>query len=576
MGGSTPVVPGRVFMSYRRDDTDFPAGWLYERLISHLGRGQVFKDVDSIELGDDFVEIITSAVGSCDVLLALIGDRWLEVTNDTGQRRLDDPHDFVRLELEAALKRKVRVIPILLGAASMPTADQLPASLSKLTRRQALQLTPARFEADIGRLLRVLDRTLAEQQAQRDAKAQAQREAKAKSQQDAEAEAVAAREAEARAAREAEARAARDAEAAREAEAVAAREAEAKARREAETRRKAEDEARRQAAAVPVPPAPKPEPADAAGALAPGPGGNRRLLVVGSLIALVVAVVGALVLQPWAPKARDPGASISQRPGATTSAPPAPSTTQSAPPSSPDGPDVLAHRGGSEDYAQETQQAMTAAARKGYAVEADLRWTRDNKAVFVRDEAATIALECDGAFNVSENDWETLNSHCKSDPSPSDNKRYPIATYKDAMAALAAIPGSWLYLELKVDQTASQNREIVEVIRANGLSSRTVVTSTQPQRLAAIEAIAPDLRTMQFIHTTQAPVGSLSRRLWAVAVEMDILSRSYVQELKRAGLVVIAFTPDEEATWEKARASGVDKVVTDTPKAYSDWLAKND
>src|SRR5829696_6411414 len=215
MGGSTPVVPGRVFMSYRRDDTDFPAGWLYERLISHLGRGQVFKDVDSIELGDDFVEIITSAVGSCDVLLALIGDRWLEVTNDTGQRRLDDPHDFVRLELEAALKRKVRVIPILLGAASMPTADQLPASLSKLTRRQALQLTPARFEADIGRLLRVLVRTLAEQQAQRDAKAQAQREAKAKSQQDAEAEEVAAREAEARAAREAEARAARDAEAAR-------------------------------------------------------------------------------------------------------------------------------------------------------------------------------------------------------------------------------------------------------------------------------------------------------------------------------------------------------------------------
>ena len=60
MSGSTPVVPGRVFMSYRRDDTDFPAGWLYERLTSHLGREQVFKDVDSIELGDDFVEIITS------------------------------------------------------------------------------------------------------------------------------------------------------------------------------------------------------------------------------------------------------------------------------------------------------------------------------------------------------------------------------------------------------------------------------------------------------------------------------------------------------------------------------------
>ena len=582
MGGSTPVVPGRVFMSYRRDDTDFPAGWLYERLSSHLGREQVFKDVDSIELGDDFVQIITSAVGSCDVLLALIGDRWLEVTNDTGQRRLDDPHDFVRLELEAALKRKVRVIPILLGAASMPTADQLPASLSKLTRRQALQLTPARFEADIGRLLRVLDRTLAEQQTQRDAKvkAQAQREVEAASQQ--EAEARAAREAEV--AREAEARVARDAVAAREAEA-GGRRAKPKPRRHAKPkpRRHAKprpdgrrSEARRKAAAVPVAPAPKPEPADAGGAQAPGPGGNRRLLVVGSLVALVVAVVGALVLQPWAPEAPDPGASASQPPGTTTSAPPATATTQSTPPASPDGPDVLAHRGGLEKHSHETQQAMTAAARDGYAVEADLRWTRDNQAVFVRDEGATIALECDGEFNVSETDWETLNSNCKSDPSPSDGKQYPIATYEEAMAALAAIPGTWLYLELKVDQTASQNRKIVEVIRANGLSSHTVVTSTQPQRLAAIEAIASDLRTMQFIHTAQAPVGSLSRRLWAVAVAMDILSRSYVQELKRAGLVVVAFTPNEEATWDKARASGVDKVLTDKPKAYSDWLAKND
>jgi glycerophosphoryl diester phosphodiesterase len=218
---------------------------------------------------------------------------------------------------------------------------------------------------------------------------------------------------------------------------------------------------------------------------------------------------------------------------------------------------------------------MTAAARKGYAVEADLRWTSDNKAVFVRDEAATIALKCDGSFKVSQTDWETLNSHCESDPSPSNNKRYPIATYEKAMAALAAIPNTWLYLELKVDQTASQNQKIVDVIKANGLSSRTVVTSTQPQRLAAIKAIAPDLRIMQFIHTTRAPVARLYRGLWAVAVEMDILSRSYVQELKRAVRVVIAFTPDEEATWAEARASGVHKVLTDKPKAYADWVAKN-
>src|SRR5215208_5049092 len=171
MGGSTPVVPGRVFMSYRRDDTDFPAGWLYERLISHLGRGQVFKDVDSIELGDDFVEIITSAVGSCDVLLALIGDQWLTIEDEDGRRRLDDPDDFVRLEIEAALTRNVRVIPILVEGARLPRADELPPSLARLVRRQALELSPARFDFDTSRLLKVLDKTLAEMRTAHDSAA---------------------------------------------------------------------------------------------------------------------------------------------------------------------------------------------------------------------------------------------------------------------------------------------------------------------------------------------------------------------------------------------------------------------
>src|SRR6516162_9817312 len=98
MTASTGNVPGRIFMSYRREDAAYPASWLYDRLASHFGRDQVFKDVDSIELGDDFVEVITAAVGSCDVLLALIGDRWLAITDSGGRRRLDDPDDFVRLE----------------------------------------------------------------------------------------------------------------------------------------------------------------------------------------------------------------------------------------------------------------------------------------------------------------------------------------------------------------------------------------------------------------------------------------------------------------------------------------------
>jgi hypothetical protein len=96
-------------------------------------RGQIFKDIDSIQLGDDFVEVITTAVGSCDVLLALIGDRWLTITDERGRARLDDPDDFVRLEIEAALTRNVRVIPILVEGARMPRADHLrPASANWL------------------------------------------------------------------------------------------------------------------------------------------------------------------------------------------------------------------------------------------------------------------------------------------------------------------------------------------------------------------------------------------------------------------------------------------------------------
>jgi hypothetical protein len=162
MAASAASLPDRIFVSYRREDTAYPAGWLFEQLADHFGRDQVFKDIDSIELGQDFVEEITDAVGTCDVLLALIGDRWLTLTDASGRRRLDNPNDFVRIEIEAALARKVRVIPILVAGATMPDESELPPSLAKLVRRQALELSPARFAFDVGRLLKVLDKTLAE------------------------------------------------------------------------------------------------------------------------------------------------------------------------------------------------------------------------------------------------------------------------------------------------------------------------------------------------------------------------------------------------------------------------------
>jgi hypothetical protein len=176
MALSTQTTSGRIFISYRRDETAFPASWLYERLAAHFGPDQIFKDVDSIELGDDFAEVIADAVGACDVLLVLIGAHWLEFTDEAGHRRLDDSDDFVRVEIEAALQRKVRIIPILVGRAKMPRPDQLPDSLGKLVHRQALELDPNRFEADIRRLLRVVEKTLAEEEARREADARREAE----------------------------------------------------------------------------------------------------------------------------------------------------------------------------------------------------------------------------------------------------------------------------------------------------------------------------------------------------------------------------------------------------------------
>lgn len=92
MNGSVPASSG-VFISYRRADRDYPAGWLFDRLAEHFGRGRVFKDVDSLEPGDDFAEVITAAVSSCSALVAVIGEGWLTITDEHGRRRLDNPED---------------------------------------------------------------------------------------------------------------------------------------------------------------------------------------------------------------------------------------------------------------------------------------------------------------------------------------------------------------------------------------------------------------------------------------------------------------------------------------------------
>ena len=153
----------RIFISYRRQETAYPASWLYDRLSAEFGGAQVFKDVDNLRPGDDFFESIANAVASCDVLLALIGPNWAEGTEGGERHRIDDPADFVRLEVEAALARDVRVIPLLIGDAEMPSREELPASLAPLVRKHALELSPAHFNRDAEALVEVLKEVLADE-----------------------------------------------------------------------------------------------------------------------------------------------------------------------------------------------------------------------------------------------------------------------------------------------------------------------------------------------------------------------------------------------------------------------------
>ena len=149
-----------VFISYRRQDTQHLAGRLYDRLRDHFGRERVFMDVDSIEPGLDFGEAIDKAVRSSGVMLVLIGENWLTSTDRQGRRRLDNPDDYVRLELEATLNRQVRVIPVLVEGAAMPTSQELPASLASFSRRNALEMTHTRFDDDAKRLIDIIQRVL--------------------------------------------------------------------------------------------------------------------------------------------------------------------------------------------------------------------------------------------------------------------------------------------------------------------------------------------------------------------------------------------------------------------------------
>ena len=150
---------GHIFISYRRSDSADIAGRIDDRLTGRFGRNLIFKDVDSIPLGLDFKEYLDEKVSECSVFLAIIGDRWLEAGDETGVRRLNDPADFVRIEIESALKRGIPVIPLLVRGAQMPMEGQLPDGLKKLAYRNGIPIRhDPDFHRDMDRLITALEK----------------------------------------------------------------------------------------------------------------------------------------------------------------------------------------------------------------------------------------------------------------------------------------------------------------------------------------------------------------------------------------------------------------------------------
>ena len=145
----------RIFISYRRQDSKYQARSIHAAFAREVGGENVFMDVDSIPPGANFRKILKDWVDRCDVLLALIGPEWIDVRDpQTGQRRLENPSDFVRIEIGQALGRDIPVVPVLLDGAPLPQAHQLPDDLKELCDRHAELVEYRTFDADVERLIR--------------------------------------------------------------------------------------------------------------------------------------------------------------------------------------------------------------------------------------------------------------------------------------------------------------------------------------------------------------------------------------------------------------------------------------
>jgi hypothetical protein len=159
-----PKYSGTIFINYRKDDSNWNALALYNELQKYFEEERLFKDFNAIQPGDDFVLSIQRALSKCDVLLVVMGRHWLDVKNSNNVRRLDDPDDYVRIEIATALERGIQVIPVLFDNTPIPTPQQLPDNLKPLSRRQAIEINPNGFEDDVRRLAVAIKKVLCEEE----------------------------------------------------------------------------------------------------------------------------------------------------------------------------------------------------------------------------------------------------------------------------------------------------------------------------------------------------------------------------------------------------------------------------
>ena len=159
-------MTGKIFLNYRRADSKGYTFAIFTVLEQHFSKEQIFMDVDTLLPGVDFVQALEEAVEACDVFLAVIGARWENIKDDQSRRRIDNPEDFVRIEVAHALKRGIPVIPILVDGAQMPSSENLPNDLKGLSRRHAF-IIGDRLRSDVQHLISVLEKTFEHQEEER-------------------------------------------------------------------------------------------------------------------------------------------------------------------------------------------------------------------------------------------------------------------------------------------------------------------------------------------------------------------------------------------------------------------------